>query len=95
MSGPEISLMYRLSVQMVYLFKKEYLDEQASCINFLRANSLDMPNKPCTDPGKILMLINVHFPGPDFLRSYFMHTRHVFLMHRRHDLLSRALWVGG
>jgi hypothetical protein len=94
MSGPEISLMYRLSVQMVYLFKKEYLDEQASCINFLRASDLDIPEKPCSDPKNILLFVNTHFPGPDFLRSYFMHTRQVFLMHRKHDPLSKALWVG-
>jgi hypothetical protein len=95
MSGPEISLLYRLSVQMVYLFINEYLDEQASCINFLRASDLDIPKKSCSDPGMVLMLINAHFSGSVFLRSYFMHTRQVFLMRRRHGPLSKALWVGG
>ena len=95
MSGPKISLMYKISVQMVYLFIKEYHDEQSSCVNFLRANDLEISKETSKDPKNILLFVNTHFPEPDFLRLYFMHTRHVFLMRRRHNPLSKALWVGG
>jgi uncharacterized protein DUF6431 len=95
MSGPEISFMYRISVQMVYLFIKEYRDEQAACINFLRANALEISKETSKDPKNILLFVNTHFPEPDFLRLYFMHTRQVFLMRRRHNPLSKTLWVGG
>ena len=94
-SGPEISLMYSISVQMIYLFIKDYLDEQASCMNFFKTNNLLVTKELHKDPGSILMFINTHFPQTDFLRLYFVHTRQVFLMRRRHNPLSKALWVGG
>lgn len=65
MSGPEISLMYKISVQMVYLFIKEYRDEQASCINFLRANNIEIPKETSKDPKNVMSFLNNHFPRND------------------------------
>ncbi len=88
-----IAMKHDISVQMVYLFIARFIAERVSCISFIQAYfSISLES---TDSSKqILEFIMNKFTGIGFLKMYFSHTKQIFLMSRRHSLLSRTLWVG-
>jgi hypothetical protein len=92
-SSVKISKKLEISTQMVYLFILKYLLELVSCISFLRAY-LSLYIEKDAKPGFVLSIINKTFTEVGFQKNYFINTKQIFLMTRRRNILSRALWVG-
>lgn len=91
-SVPKVSEKYKISVQIIYLFLLKHSQCKISCINFLNFYlkiSLEY-SAPAHEP---LIIIGNNFTDAVFLEKYFYHTKQIFLMMRKENILSKKIKI--
>lgn len=92
-SIPTIADKFNIVESTVRIYLLKYLLSLISCIVFLRVFLLiQLDNK--ASPTEVLKIIKSSFSIETFQKEYFIHTRQLFLMTRRRNILSNSLHIG-
>jgi hypothetical protein len=92
-SATKIAKDTNTSHQIIYFYINQYIINLCSCISFLRIY-LNLETSFNSSPKYILNIINLNFILWDFLKQYLIHTKKIFLMRKRRNILSNQVLIG-
>jgi len=91
-SIPRIARELAISEQIISIYLKKFVTLLSIIIEFLRI-LLNIHLSNDSNPAKILSLIDSNFNYLNFQKEFFIHTKQIFLMTRRRNILSGAVLV--